>query len=42
LKAGYLADIVLLSEDIFKVPPEKLKDVTPIFTMMDGKMVYEA
>jgi predicted amidohydrolase YtcJ len=42
LKAGYLADIVLLSEDIFQTPAEKLKDVTPLFTMMDGKMVYEA
>jgi predicted amidohydrolase YtcJ len=42
LKEGYLADIVLLSEDIFQVPPEELKDVKPLFTMMDGKMVFEA
>lgn len=42
LKEGYLADMVLLSEDIFQVPPEELKDVKPLFTMMDGKMVYEA
>lgn len=42
LKVGYLADIVLLSKDIFKVPSDELKDVTPLFTMVDGKMVYEA
>lgn len=42
LKEGYLADMVLLSEDIFEIPPEELKDVKPLFTMMDGKMVYEA
>jgi hypothetical protein len=42
LKAGYLADLVLLSDDIFKLSPEELKDVTPLFTMMGGKFVYEA
>jgi predicted amidohydrolase YtcJ len=42
LKEGYLADMVLLSDDIFQVPPEELKDVKPLFTMVDGKMVYEA
>lgn len=42
LKEGYLADIVLLSEDIFQIHPQELKDVKPLFTMVDGKMVYEA
>ena len=42
LKEGYLADMVLLSDDIFQISPEELKDVKPLFTMMDGKMVYEA
>ena len=42
LKEGYLADMVLLSEDIFQIQPEELKNVKPLFTMMDGKMVYEA
>jgi len=42
LKEGYLADVVLLSEDIFQIPPENLKDVTPLFTMVDGRFVYEA
>jgi len=42
LKEGFLADIVLLSADIFQTSPEELKDITPLFTMVDGKFVYEA
>ena len=42
LKAGYLADMVLLSDDIFKTTPEDLDKVKPVFTMVDGEMVYEA
>ncbi len=41
LKPGYLADLVLLSEDLFQTPPEKVKDVRPVLTMMDGQIVYE-
>jgi predicted amidohydrolase YtcJ len=41
LKPGYLADLVLLSEDIFHTPSEKIKDVEPIMTMMDGRIVFE-
>ena len=42
LKEGYLADMVLLSENIFKIAPEELEKVSPLFTMVAGKMVYEA
>ena len=41
LKEGYLADMVLLSEDIFNIPPEEIKDVKPIWTMVNGEMAYE-
>jgi hypothetical protein len=41
LKPGYLADLVLLSEDIFKIEPEKMKDVHPRMTMLGGKITYE-
>ncbi len=41
LKAGYLADLVLLSDDIFKIPPEKMKEVHPLLTMLGGKITYE-
>jgi predicted amidohydrolase YtcJ len=41
LKPGYLADLVLLSEDIFNLPGERLADVRPVLTMCDGRVVYE-
>ncbi len=42
LRAGYLADIVLLSADIFQTAPEGIANVKPLLTMVDGKVVYEA
>ncbi len=41
LKVGYLADLVLFSEDIFKLPPERMKEVHPLLTMMGGKVTHE-
>jgi predicted amidohydrolase YtcJ len=41
LKVGFLADLVLLSEDIFGIPPEKMNEVHPLITMMGGKITYE-
>ncbi len=41
LRVGYLADLVLLSADIFNIAPETMKDVHPLMTMMGGKITYE-
>ena len=41
LKPGYLADLVLLSDDIFKIPVETMKEVHPQMTMLGGKITYE-
>jgi predicted amidohydrolase YtcJ len=41
LKAGYLADMVLLSENIFETAPDEIQHVKPILTMANGKIVYE-
>jgi predicted amidohydrolase YtcJ len=38
LKAGMLADIAVLSQDIFTVAPDKLPATTSVFTMTDGKI----
>ena len=40
LKAGLLADFVVLSEDLFKIPPEEIKNVQVLRTIVDGKEVY--
>jgi predicted amidohydrolase YtcJ len=39
---GKLADIVLLSDDIFTIPPEKIRDVRVLMTVVGGKIVYES
>jgi predicted amidohydrolase YtcJ len=41
IKPGYLADMVLLSDDIFNIPPERMKEVHPHMTMLGGKITYE-
>lgn len=41
LKPGYLADIVLMSEDIFATPPEEFRRVQVDCTMVNGKVVFE-
>jgi hypothetical protein len=38
---GKLADLVLLSDDIFQMPPAAIKDVKVELTMVSGRVVYE-
>jgi predicted amidohydrolase YtcJ len=40
IKAGMLADLVVLSNDIFKAPPSELRAATVAVTVFDGKIVY--
>jgi predicted amidohydrolase YtcJ len=42
LREDCLADMVLLSDDIFQTDPEDIANVKPLLTMVDGKVVYEA
>jgi predicted amidohydrolase YtcJ len=39
---GKLADMVLLSDDIFTIDPAKIRDVKVLRTVVGGKTVYEA
>ena len=39
---GKLADMVLLSDDIFTIAPEKIRDVRVLMTVVGGKIVYES
>lgn len=41
-KTGYLADMVLLSKDIFQIPADEMKDIKSLLTMVDGRIVFEA
>jgi predicted amidohydrolase YtcJ len=39
---GKLADMVLLSEDIFSIVPEKIRDIRVLKTFVGGRMVFDA
>ncbi len=39
---GKLADIVMLSDDIFTIQPEKIRDVHVLKTILGGKVVFDA
>lgn len=41
LEEGNFADIVVADSNIFSLPPDAIKDVTPFMTIMDGKTVYK-
>jgi predicted amidohydrolase YtcJ len=39
---GKLADLVILSHDLFKVPPRELLDTRAVLTMVGGRIVHES
>ncbi len=42
IKAGQLADLVVLSDDYFTVPDERIKGIESVLTVVGGKVVYAA
>lgn len=42
LGVGMLADLAVLSADYLAVPPEEIKDIASVLTIMDGAVVYAA
>lgn len=41
LEPGKVADFVILSDDIFTIDPVKIRDVTVLKTVVDGRLVFE-
>lgn len=41
ITVGKLADFVILSDDIFTINPDKIKDVKVLQTYLDGKLIYQ-
>jgi predicted amidohydrolase YtcJ len=41
LSPGKLADVVILSRDIFKIVPNEIEKAKVVLTIMDGRVVYE-
>jgi len=42
LEVGKLADLVVLSRDIFTIPPDEIAQVEVLYTIVGGKIVYAA
>ena len=42
IEPGKYADMVVVSDDIFTMPAESLKNVKVLKTIVGGKIVYEA
>ena len=41
ISPGKFADVVVLSDDLFSIPPEKIKDVHVVLTVVGGRVVYQ-
>ncbi len=42
LEPGKRADLVVLSDDVFACPEERIKDITPVLTLVGGDVVFRA
>jgi predicted amidohydrolase YtcJ len=42
LKAGFLADFTVLSEDLFAIPPENIRDTKVLLTVVNGKEEFKS
>ncbi|HZH33710.1 MAG TPA: amidohydrolase family protein, partial [Pyrinomonadaceae bacterium] len=42
ITAGKLADLIILSDDIFSINPNDIQKTKVLTTVVDGKIVYEA
>jgi len=40
IKAGFLADLVVLDRDYLSVPLDQIKDIRALATMVGGRFVY--
>jgi predicted amidohydrolase YtcJ len=41
LEIGKLADLVVIDRDLLKVPVDQIKQIQPLMTIIDGRIVYE-
>jgi predicted amidohydrolase YtcJ len=42
IQAGKLADLVVLDRDYLVVPPDQIRNIKPVMTMVGGRIVYDA
>jgi len=42
IQPGKLADLVVLDRDYLTIPADQIKDISPVLTMVDGRVVFDA
>ena len=42
LQPGKFADLIVLDRDYLTIPADQIKDIKPVLTMVDGRIVYDA
>jgi len=42
IQPGKFADLVVLDRDYLTIPADQIKDITPLLTMVGGRVVYDA
>jgi predicted amidohydrolase YtcJ len=42
IQSGKLADLVVIDRDYLTIPADQIKDITPVMTMVGGRVVYDA
>jgi len=42
IQPGKLADLLVLDRDYLTIPPDQIKDIRPVMTMVGGRIVYDA
>jgi predicted amidohydrolase YtcJ len=41
IKPGYLADFIILSQNLIEIPPEEIRRVRVLSTVVDGQNMYD-
>jgi predicted amidohydrolase YtcJ len=41
IEAGKLADVIIISQDLFRIPPDQIGKTKVLMTMVGGKIVYQ-
>lgn len=42
IEIGKMADLVVLEKNLFDIKPEEIADTEVVYTMMNGKLTYDA
>jgi predicted amidohydrolase YtcJ len=42
IQSGRLADLVVIDRDYLSVPPDQIKDIKPVMTIVGGRVVFDA